>query len=227
MLGMSNQAYLGVWCADFPEKLILERFQSFLETVPFSASRPGFTHLTVRAIEASEAPILEHDLRAMPLDAEGVVEIAREYLHSDCSYEVRCHWDLSVFDAAEGKWKVEPQPLEIFCHGEDYDDGFWRDNGHFQVNFGFEHLFTGHAGLLGIRQDRRAPAQSPEEARFLEAMAWPENLERYQEKTRDNIRKLLDWVRKIENAVPVSRVRLWSEGEENFEARLDEILAAR
>ena len=58
-------------------------------------------------------------------------------------------------------------------------------------------------------------------------MAWPENLEKYQKKTRENIRKLLDWVRRIENSLPIEKVRLWSEGEENFEARLDEIVAAR
>jgi hypothetical protein len=34
-------------------------------------------------------------------------------------------------------------------------------------------------------------------------------------------------VRKIEDALPVAKLRLWSEGEENFEARLEEILAAR
>ena len=52
-------------------------------------------------------------------------------------------------------------------------------------------------------------------------------LQRYQEKTRENIRTLLDWVRKIEKAGPVDRIRLWSEGEENFEARLEDILVAR
>jgi hypothetical protein len=49
----------------------------------------------------------------------------------------------------------------------------------------------------------------------------------YQEKTRENIKSLFAWVRRIENALPVDRLRLWSEGEENFEARLEEILAAR
>lgn len=224
---MSNQSYLSVWCKDFPEERMLERFGAFLGTVPFSATRPGFTHLTIRAVDASEAPILEHDLRAVPLDVAGILEIARDHLHSDCCYEVRCHWDLSIFDAATGKSRTEPQPLEIFCHGEDYDDGLWRENGHFEVNFGFEHFFTGHAGLLGIRRGAHATPQSPEEARFLEAMAWPENFEKYQAATRENIRKLLDWVRRIEQAVPIERVRLWSEGEENFEARLEEILAAR
>ena len=227
MLVMSNQSYLSVWYSDLPEESILDRFAAFLSTVPFSDAMPGFTRLTVHAVSAAETPILEQDFRRVPLDVAGIMEIARDHLNSDSAYDVSCYWELSVFDAASGKWKAEPQVLEISCYGEDYDDEFWRENGHVQVNFGFEHLFTGHAGVLGFRHDSRVPAESPEEARFLEAMAWPENLERYHEETRKNIRKLLDWIRRIEKAVPVERVRLWSEGEENFEARIEEILAAR
>ena len=224
---MPNQSYLSVWCRDFPEEHILERFGAFLATVPFSATRPGFTLLTIRAVDATETPILEQDLRAVPLDAAGIIELAQDHLHSDSCYEVLCHWDLSVFDAHTLQSRVEPLPLQISCQGEDYDDGFWQENGHIQAHLGLEHLFTGHAGLLGIRQGARAAAQSVEEARFLEAMAWPENLEKYQEKTRDNIRRLFDWVRRIETEVPAERVRLWSEGEDNFEARLEQILAVR
>jgi hypothetical protein len=226
MLPMANQAYLSVWCKNFTEERILGDFGNFLETVPFSAAKPGFAYLIARAVDARESPILEQDLRGVPLDASGIIEIAKDYLHSDSAYEVHCYWDLCLFDA-EGRWKLEPQPLEIFCHGEDYDEGFWQESGHIEVNLGFEHLFTGHARLLGIQRGSQAPAQSIEEARFLETMAWPENLQRYQEKTRENIRKLLDWVRKIEKALPVERVRLWSEGEENFEARVEEILVAQ
>jgi hypothetical protein len=224
---MANQAYLGVWCKEFGEEQMLEQFGAFLETVPFSATRPGFTHLIIRAVDASEAPVLEDDLRSAPLDAAGVIEIIREQRHSDSSYEVGTHWDLWEFEAATAKWASGPQRLEIFCHGEDYDNHFWRENGHIQVSLGFEHLFTGHAGLLGIRQIGTRPAESPEEARFLEAMAWPENLQAYHEKTRENIRKLMDWVRRIEKTLQVQRVSLWSEGEENFEARMEEILAVR
>jgi hypothetical protein len=227
MARVANQAYLSVRCKDFPEERILDYFGAFLQTVPFSASRPGFTYLTIRAVDAAQPPVLEQDLRMMPLDAAGIIEIAAGHAHSDCAYEVGCFWDLAIFDAASGKSKIEPQALEIVCRGEDYDDGEWRERGHLEVTLGFEHLFTGHAGLLGARNGKRVPAQSPEEARFLEAMAWPENLETYQEKTRENIRKLLDWVRRIEKAVPVERAWLWSEGEENFEARLEEIVAAR
>lgn len=204
---------------------MLERFAAFLATVPFPATKPGFTYLVIHAVDATETPLVELDLRAVPLDPQGIIELARDHLHSDSAYEVRCHWDLWIFDDS-GKWKLEPQAMEIFCYGEDYDNQIYRERGHFEVNFGFEHLFTGHAGLLGIRQIKREPAQSPEEARFLEAMAWPENLQKYKEKTQENIRKVLEWVRQIENAVPVERVHLWSEGEENFEARIEEILAA-
>jgi hypothetical protein len=52
-------------------------------------------------------------------------------------------------------------------------------------------------------------------------------LREYQEKTRENIQQLMGWMRTVEETLPVERVRLWSEGEENFEARLDEILAVR
>ena len=54
---------------------------------------------------------------------------------------------------------------------------------------------------------------------------WPvrENLKLYHQKTRENIQKLFSWVEAIEAALPVERSELWSEGEENFEARLDAI----
>ena len=55
----------------------------------------------------------------------------------------------------------------------------------------------------------------------------PERFREYQEKTRENITVLLRWMRDAETVVPLERVRLWSEGEEDFEGRLDEILAVR
>lgn len=225
---MSNQSFLSVWYNDFSEERMIERFGDFLATVPFSATKPGFSYLTIRAVDSSESPILEQDLRSVPLDPAGVIELVKDHLHPDCAYEAQAHWDLWSFDPSGGAgWRNEPQPIELICYGEDYDGGAYQENGHLQANLGFEHFFTGHAGLLGMNHRPAAAAESPEEARFLEAMAWPENLEKYQERTRENIRRLMDWVRAIEKAIPDGRVRLWSEGEDNFEARLEEILAAR
>jgi hypothetical protein len=224
---MSNHAYVSIWCKDFPEPRILEQFGALLATVPFSATAPGFDYLVVRAVDATESPILEQDLRAVPLDANSVIELAKDHLNKDSAYEVRTGWDLWTYDDALGRWQVQPQPLEVFCYGEDYDDGYWREFGHLEIDLGFEHFFTGHGGLLGFRRSEKANPASAEEKRFLEAMERPENLRNYQEKTTENIRRLLEWVRRIEKAVPIERLKMWSEGEENFESRIEEILAAR
>jgi hypothetical protein len=58
-------------------------------------------------------------------------------------------------------------------------------------------------------------------------MSVPGNLKEYHAKTRENIQLLFSWVESIERALPVERSQLWSEGEQNFEARLDAILAHR
>jgi hypothetical protein len=228
MAGMSNQSYLSVWCKEFSEDSMIEQYGRFLATVPFSATKPGFSYLTIRAVDPSESPIFEQDLRAVPLDPAGIRELAKDHLHSDSAYEARAHWDLWTFEPGrDAGFRNEPQPIELIAYGTDYDEGAFNETGHLQANLGFEHLFTGHAGLLGMHNAPVAVAESPEEARFLEAMAWPENLEKYQQHTRENIRKLMDWVRAVEKAIPDGRVKLWSEGEDNFEARLEEILAAR
>jgi hypothetical protein len=224
---MANQAYLSIWLKEFPEEIMLERFGEFLSTVPFSAKQPGFTHLEIRAVDSAETPVFEQDLRSFPLDAAGIIELAKDFLREDCNCSVHSHWDLWVYEGEPPSWQQLPQPLELVCTGGDYDNGLWKENAHFEVNFGFEHLFTGHGGLLGIRQIARPAPQSQEERDFFESMAKPGNLLMYQEKTRENIKSLFGWVRRIEQALPVAQLRLWSEGEENFEARLEEILAAR
>lgn len=205
---------------------MLEQFGELLKTVPSSSERPGFTALVIRAVDPAQTLLVEYDLRSRSPDADELIALAHEYLHFDSAYEVRTHWDLWVYDSAMARGERRPQPLEIICHGEEYDDGAYAEAGHFQADIGFEHLFTGHAGLLQGRVDSASP-QHPAEAEFLAFMAHPENLREYQQKTRENIQQLMDWIRAIEKALPLERYWLWSEGEENFEARLDEILALR
>jgi hypothetical protein len=227
MAGMANQAYLSIWLKEFNEVNMLERYGEFLGTVPFSAKQPGFTHVEIRAVDSSETPIYEQDLRSFPADAAGIIELAKDYVRDDCSCNARAHWDLWVFEGEPLTAKQSEESLELAGNGEAYNDGFWKENGHLEVSFGFEHLFTGHGGVLGIRQIARPAPQNQEERDFLESMAKPANLLLYKEKTRENIKKLFDWVRRIETTLPIERLQLWSEGEENFEARLEEILAAR
>lgn len=224
---MSNRAYASIWARDFPEETLLQQWRAFLETVPFSKNRRGFTELVIRAVDATETPILEQDLRSGEYGADVLADLAREHAHADCAYETQAFWDLWTWSESNGQWMQKAQPLSIVCYGTDFDHGVWKEQGHLLIDAGFEHFFTGHAGLLGFRKEHRESVGHPEEANFVAVMSEPLNLEAYQGKTRENIRKLYNWMQQIEAAVPIERVQLWSEGEENFEARMEEILASR
>jgi hypothetical protein len=221
---MANAAYISAWWREISEERMGEAFGRLLGTAPFSAKRPGFESLVLRAVDASETPLLELDLRQQPVTAMELIELAREQLHADISLETRAWWDLWVFESATSQWTQEPQSLIIACSGEEFDDGSCAETGHFFAEVGFEHLFTGHAGLLSANGNRAA-AQDVAEMEFLAHMSEPANLRGYREKTRANIRALLDWMQRIEKIPGVANCKLWSEGEENFEAKLDEVLA--
>ena len=206
---------------------MLGLFEKLLETVPSSQSWPGFAWLVIRAVDPMEAPLEELVLRGFPPTASELMAMAGEHLHADSAYEVQANWDLWTYDLSTGRWKRGAEWLELVCNGPEYDAGVCREAGHFLIALGMEHLFTGHGNLLGARSGAAAAPQHPAEAEFLQRMAEPERLREYHEKTRENIVTLFDWMQKIGAALPVERVRLWSEGEDNFEARLDEIVALR
>jgi hypothetical protein len=225
---MANLAYVNLWLRDFDEASRIERLERLLETVPASKTRPGFSSLVIRAVEPSLPPIAEYDLRSAPVSAAEIAAFAREHAHADAAYEVEAYRDLWVRDADTGRWNDQPQPIQISSYGLEYDDGIAvADSGNFQIDIGFEHYFTGHAGLLGTSGTRVLSSDHPAEQEFLAAMSLPENLRGYHERTRENIQRLMRWMTVVQTILPVERMRLWSEGEEDFEARLDEILAPR
>jgi hypothetical protein len=246
---VANHAYLSLWLEDPSENSLLENFRRFLGTVPFSQRRPGFTELIARALSPAESPLLERDLRSADVDAGAVAAMVAEQLHSDSSYEVGAWWDLWTYnmdsESEDSTWILQPQPLLLLCNGEDYDDGIAREVGHIQADIGFEHFFTGHAGLLraggrvaiahgadnGTNNLTGNPAANDGahhvESAFVATMTREQHRNVYLEKTAANIHVLLDWAERARAALKVKRFQLWSEGEESFEARLEEILASR
>jgi hypothetical protein len=226
---MANHAYLRVWTRDFSLQTMIAEFARFLTTAPLSTSRDSFEELIVQAVDPGETPIAEWDLRPLKARPAEVAAMAAQHLNSDTAYIARATWDLWSFDIETLKWERKPEPLELTCHGPDYDGGIAAFAGHFQADLGFEHFFTGHGGLLarGAGSNSSNSSAHPVEHTFRQWMAASNNLKEYHAKTRENIQQLFLWVEAIEQALPVERTELWSEGEENMEARLDEILAQR
>ena len=225
---MPNRAYASIWIRDFDEANMLSHFEHFLATVPLAAEPPGFTELVIRAVDSTETPLEEYDLRAprfTPAEITGtcarapfrrrvVTKWRRDGTSGFATWNPqagRRNRNGSIFFALARTTIVEYSPSR---------DISWPISGSNTCS-------PGHAGLLTPETARVAQPEHPDEARFLMWMSQPQNLREYQEKTRENIQKLMGWMRAVEETLPVERVRLWSEGEENFEARLDEILAVR
>jgi hypothetical protein len=226
---MANRAYLRVWTRDFSESTMIPQFARFLATAPLSAAPHTFSELIVQPVDSTEPSITEWDLREQTYGAPEVAALAAQYLNADTAYFVSAQWDLWGLDVESLKWRHAPQPILLACHGPLYDDGIATSTGHFMADLGFEHSFTGHGGLLapGAASNPFDSSDHPVEHTFRRWMSAGGNLKEYHAKTRENIQQLFHWVEAIENALPVERSELSSEGEENFEARLDAILAQR
>ncbi len=226
---MANRAYLRVWTRDFSEQTMIAEFARFLTTAPLSEGKGRFQQLMVQAVDATEIPVAEWDLKEATFGPAEVAALAAQHSNEDTAFIVDAQWDLWGFDLETLKWIQGPEPLVLICQGKAYDDGVAAASGHFNAELGFEHFFTGHAGLLapGAAKNPFESSDHPVERTFRNWMTIPENLKQYHQKTRENIQKLFGWVEAVEAALPVERSELWSEGEDNFEARLDAILAQR
>jgi hypothetical protein len=226
---MANRAYLRIWTREFAHETMIAQLVRFLATVPLSAARNSFDQLTIQAIDLSETPVSEWDMREGTFGAPEVAAIAAQHIDEDTAYIIEASWDLWSFDTEAMKWVNGPQPLELLCRGSLYDDGVAASEGNFGADLGFEHFFTGHAGILapGAASNPFDSSDHPIEKTFRQWMSVDANKREYAAKTRENIQQLFSWIESIERALPVERNELWSEGEENFEARLDAILGQR
>ena len=226
---MANRAYLRVRTRDFSEASMIAQFARFLTTAPLSESRPYFDELTVQPIDPTEPPAAEWDVHDGTYGAPEIAALAAQHLNADSAYIVYARWDLWTFDVDTVTWKRGPQPLILTCNGPEYDNGAATSEGHFVADLGFEHLFTGHGGILApaVATNPFDNSDHPIEKTFRSWMSVEANRKIYAGKTSENIQHLMNWVESISRALPVERSELWSEGEENFEARIDAILALR
>jgi len=225
---MANRAYLRVWTRDFSDAKMIAEFARFLTTAPLSASHPEFDELIVQAVDPSEPPVAEWDLHGGRHGPAQVAALAAQNLNADSAYIASAKWDLWSLDLETLKWQHKAQPLILTCHGLLYDGGLAAVSGHFNAELGFEHFFTGHGGILTPEAGNPPRvSEHPIEHTFRQWMSATGNAKEYHAKTQENIQQLMNWLDAVERALPVERSDLWSEGEDNFEAQLDAILAQR
>lgn len=193
---MADQFFLSLWLKDYSDDNMMDRFRVLLEAFPYSKAKPRVRSLYVYPLEWSEHPVLEEEFPEGEEPAEAIA-LASEFLHADYAYEASVLWDLWLFrkNGGPASWKETARPVTLICYGPNFEEGR-AERGHLEVGFGLDTPF---------RADQQVP---DEESR---AMARD-----YREKLQANIRKLLEYVRVVNERLPVARKTLWTESGENF-----------
>lgn len=225
---MANYANLSLWFKDSQPPSLIAHVTKLLSLFPLSEREPGFRGVVIRAVGPAEPSLLERDF-IPTADAVGVS--MKEFFQSDCALELRAYWELWTYrgQGPQLEWKPTLAPVEFSIHGADYDEGVSERQGHVLLTLGLEHLFTGHAGILGGSGAQLNPEQFSARAEYEFALALqePEALESYRAHTVENIRRLLAFERALWTGLPLERRRLWSEGEADLERRLEAVLLQR
>lgn len=188
---MSDPLYASFWFSDFNGPAMLPHILAVLQQFPFSGQRPGITYVAVQPVSWNEASVLER--RFSPgITAEEAVVVIADLIHDDYAYAFDVYWDVWSPDE-KAQWNMLPSPVKIVAQGEEFEDGAQQETGHLQVDFGLDSLFV------------------------------PDNVQltdETQAKIRDNVAKLVEFIRKVELNTRATSRRLWSDSDENLAQKL-------
>jgi hypothetical protein len=196
---MADRLYLSIWFPSFREQEMMPRLNSVLKQFPFSSQRNGIGYVGVHSISWDQPIVFEQtfDFRA---DPEHALALAGELVHEDNAYEVEAMWDLWV-PVQEGDldptWELQPQAVKFTAFGGKFEDATYQQNGHIQVDFGFDTPFLF------------------EEVEFTEAV---------ERRIKANVHKLVSFTNDVEKNCGISGRVLWSESEDNLAQKLIERL---
>ena len=188
---MPDPLYLSLWFSSFEVDDMLPHALAVMRQFPFSVARPGITYLALHPVSWNEATILER--RFTPgVSPEAAVLIASDLLHEDYAYTFETFWDLWVV-AGDGEWTLQPAPVKFLVHGLEFDDGICQQEGHVQVDLGFDSPFLQEDVPLTVEAGARVRA---------------------------NVQKLVEFTSKVEKNSGANARLLWSESEQNFAQKL-------
>jgi len=189
---LADPLYLSLWFPSFDVEDMLPHALLVMRQFEFSAQQPGITYMALRPVSWNEPTILER--RFNPgISPEEAVLVASDLLHEDYAYVLEAAWDLWTFDEERKQWTQQPSPVRFVVNGEGFEEEAYRQEGHIQVELGFDSLFLQEEVPLTAEAEQRLRA---------------------------NVQKLVKFTSKIENSSGATARLLWSESEENLAQKL-------
>lgn len=171
---------------------MLPRALSVLRQFEFSAQQSGIGYVALHPVSWNEPTILER--RFNPgISPEEAVLVASDLLHEDYAYVFEAAWDLWSFAEDRRVWMLQPVRVRFVVNGEEFEDQAYRQEGHIQLDLGFDSLFLQEEVQLTPEAEQRLRA---------------------------NVQKLVNFTSKIEKSSGATGRLLWSESEENLAQKL-------
>jgi hypothetical protein len=165
---------------------------SVMRQFDFSATQPGISYVALQPVSWNEPTILEQ--RFNPgISPEEAVLVASDLLHEDYAYVFEAAWDLWIFEEERKQWMRQPSQIKFVAHGLEFENEVYRQEGHIQIDLGFDSLFLQENVQL-----------TPEAEQQLRA----------------NVKKLVEFTGKVEKNSGATGRLLWSESEENLAQKL-------
>jgi hypothetical protein len=189
---MADPLYFSLWFPSFEVDDMLPHALSVMRQFPFSAQQPGVTYATVQPVSWDEPTVLEQRFRP-GVPPEQAILLVSEVLHEDYAYVFEAAWDLWLLPENSAEWTLRPSPVKFLAHGLEFDEGTYQQDGHIEVEFGFDTPFL-------QEQMQLTPAA--------------------EEKVRANVQKLVEFTASVEKHSGSSARLLWSESEENLAQKL-------
>jgi len=189
---LADPLYLSLWFPSFDVEDMLPHALSVMRQFDFSAMQPGISYVALHPVSWNEPTILEQ--RFNPgISPEEAVLVASDLLHEDYAYVFEAAWDLWIFEEERKQWMRQPSQIKFVAHGLEFENEVYRQEGHIQIDLGFDSLFLQENVQL-----------TPEAEQQLRA----------------NVKKLVEFTGKVEKNSGATGRLLWSESEENLAQKL-------
>lgn len=196
---MADQLYLSLWFPNFRFDSLSRALVSVLQQFPVAGGSQRVHAAAAYPISWNEAPAYQRMYdpdeveESMP---EIAVAEATASLYDDFAYEFEMTWDLWIAEGAGGLdpiWREEPRIVRVTGFGPHFDDGAYQQNGQIRVDFGIDTPF--------IEDDVELDSTG---VKYVE----------------QNLQRLIDFTRAVEQKCSISSRLLWSESGENLAQKL-------